>query len=138
MYTIAIGIGVAGLVYLSGALGYCQKHLEKYATRLLIQHLRQDSGQEIFQIGDNKKYATITFSHSGIEYQVHLPYDRTFARKSLGCQVFLVYEDGRSEEITQKPGIPYCLKAGEMGGHHFEISKRGERSVLDPDSLPFN
>jgi hypothetical protein len=92
----------------------------KYATALLIYNLvrklnasDQSSQEQPLTIMGNK--AILTYNHCGVKQTIQVPYDRKKVVKMGQITAYLKYEDESMLNITQQPGIPYLVKAKDLG-----------------------
>jgi hypothetical protein len=76
-----------------------------------------------FKIHESKKWANIIFESYGKSYQMIVPYDNNLVRKMSGSTVCLIDKNDIETDITQKPGLPYLMTAGELGGMSLRMTK---------------
>lgn len=68
---------------------------------------------------ENSKFndysAIITYDYNGNSYDINIPFNRKYVLPMSDLKVKLIL-NGKEIDITQQPGIPYLLSAGELGG----------------------
>ena len=144
-YTITsvTSITLLGFSYYKGYLDL--ELFKKYWTRgknlySLINKLDLDtSKQEIrsyVDINDEGNEITISYNHFGESFKLVLPYNRSLVAKMGMFTAKLVYEDGRTVDITQQPGIPYVLSPSDLGGQEIIITNRSNGNTITYITAP--
>jgi hypothetical protein len=82
----------------------------------VTKKMNTSSGGSKATMSNNRKYITISYTDNNKEKIVIVPYDRSLVSKQIGKQVILEMKNKHLIDITQAPGIPYMLTAGQMDG----------------------
>ncbi len=109
--TISVGVvvGVSGLLY------FYRKSIKSYIINKVIEQISEKREETKFQPLRKTQSAMVLFEHGGKQHKLFVPYNRRKSSAMIKKKVYLIFVD-REEEITHKPGIPYLLSAGDMGG----------------------
>ena len=85
----------------------------------------------------NDKYMTIFYTLNNNKYSVNIPYDKRLATRAIGKKVYLICDDCRVD-VTHQPGVPYLVKASDIGGNYYIVHDfiDDECTKVDPDELP--
>jgi len=133
-------LGVVGLTSVSLYTGYHYGKiaLYKYVMRKVNEELdrRMETEEELFK-PVHKNSALIKVTHAGKSHDVYVPYDRRKSTSMLRKKVYLIKE-GQKIDISQKPGIPYLVNAGQLGGTEIIIEDLSGEVVkrFSEDEIP--
>lgn len=72
----------------------------------------------------NETYVSISYMYGSRRYKVYLPYSPLAA---LNQYTALLQEEGRESDVSQQPGVKYCVSAEDLGGREIRID--GENGV---------
>lgn len=93
----------------------------------LIENLNQEKSRAkkntvSFVVNDSDLSATIIYERLGTQYILLVPYNRSYIADMSQFRVELLRNDKEPLNITQQPGIPYMINAGDLGGHSIRIT----------------
>lgn len=85
----------------------------------------------------NKFSATLIYEHLGQSRQITIPYDPKLARKMRKYTVYIIRDDGHTENITHHPGIPYFVSGHMLHAESVIIENRdtGDRIMWPNDTI---
>ena len=125
-YSVPFVVGGVGVYF---GYFYIKGYIKIYLTNRIMDEVnkilaaKQDEDGVLFKPMARTNSAVIHYKHGGKEHKVCVPYDRSKSRPMLRKDVFLINDDDSRIEITHKPGVPYLLSAGDMGGSKIIVIK---------------
>ena len=113
--TVSIGIlGIAGYYgYVYGKNKF-YKYVMGKVNEELDRRMEIDKNEELFK-PVHKNSAVIMVNQAGKTHSVYVPYDRKKSTSMIRKKVYLI-KDEEKLDISQKPGVPYLINAGQLGG----------------------
>lgn len=137
-------VSIAWFVFFSGiAVFFAHRTWKKYrlyiGSKILLSLYKVlSNNKKESYMNDNGKVICITYTRLGKEYKVNIPYRKDIITKMNRSTIFLS-TDKFLVNVTQQPGVPYFLKAQELGGDHYIIrsSEDDTDTFLSPDEIPF-
>ena len=82
----------------------------------------------------NISSALLNYQYLGQDYIISIPYNRKKLINMIQYKAELFYNDKKSINITQQPGIPYILNAKDLGGEYIKITNMGTGLSCDYDN----
>lgn len=117
------GILVVSVAAIYKGYYYGKRKLEGYIVKRVMDDLdrrmKQEEEEELFKpIHSNS--AQIKVKTGGKTHSIYVPYNRRKSTSMLRKRVYLI-KDSEKVDISQKPGIPYLVCAGDLGGESIII-----------------
>ena len=86
----------------------------------------------------SQRYAVFDYDRMGMPYTLRVPYDAGKMLAMRPLTVTLIAKDNTPHDITQQPGFPYLLSAGQMEGQQIMVVNKftGARTVFEVDVIP--
>lgn len=120
-------MGAGSLLVANYSYHYAKKLLLEYVNKKINQKVeelaKQDDEKELIK-PFHKNSVVVKFVHQGRESKIYLPYNDNSIGRTLTKRFFLITqkegENGETvverHELEQKPGIPFLVSAGDLGG----------------------
>lgn len=92
-----------------------------------------------FVVCDNETSAIISYQRLGKTYNLLIPYSSKSVAQMAELRAYMNYEDGKSVEITQQPGVPYLISAKILGVSSITLHNLGndKSRIYTGKELPF-
>lgn len=89
--------------------------------------------QADFIVNEIDTSASIMYERLGEKYIFMVPYNRRYVAAMTQFKVELLREEKPSINITQQPGLPYIVRADELGGYSIKVTNEesGESHCYD-------
>ena len=118
---------------------YSKRKVYEYIMEKVKEELdsRMKEEDEMFKPFQKNSSAILKFSQGGKTHSIYVPYDRRKSSTMLRKKFFLI-KDGEKIEINQKPGIPYLVSAGTLGGEKIivEDSEGNTVKIFGKEEIP--
>lgn len=142
---VCTAVSIFSYYYGSTVFKCCKEKYRKIKTnattaiilRAISNSTTENNSQCRFEINNDRRSATITYTHNGQTHIVIVPYNRRHIRSMSQHQVHLVKGED-TINITHQPGIPYLVTAEELGGDSIVIMNENGNIIkkLDKRSIP--
>lgn len=130
--SVVVMASVLGFSYQQGYLSKMRnwinvRHQQVKVMWSLIDKLQHDvsnpaKGTASFTVNDTDQSASILYERMGQQYILMVPYKRKHVSTMTQFKVELLRSGKPALDITQQPGIPYMVSAGDLGGHIIKIT----------------
>ena len=103
------------------------KQMTNVATALIPKP--DSSSASSFEISDNNKSVSLTYSRMGKKQILNIPYETRTRRITNKIKVYLI-KGNEEVDITHQPCIPYLCTAEQLGGDNYKIVSKDSDNDL--------